>query len=106
MPKVYVSAVYYHEWFGERKFSNQLFKYTISCVPQWDLPFVLKQAVQAHWADTFKTIVHQKTGFLLALTSAQRVNNVCTLSVHLSCSAYQNLSRTILAQNSFFTQEH
>lgn len=79
-------------------FSNHLLEYSVSSVPQWDLPFVLKALSSRLFKPTgqipLRSFIKKKS--LLALTSAQRVNNLCILSVHLSCSAYQNLSSTIL----------
>lgn len=104
--RVYVSC---HEWLGERYFlAAILAKSEASCCfllcPSVGFASCaqgpVNEAVQAHWADTFKATVHQKR-FLLALTSARRMNNLCILSVHL-----RPIRIWVAPQILFLAQEH
>lgn len=65
----------------------------------------VKQAVQAHWADTSKAVVHQKMDPCF-LTSTRGVNNLRAPPIHLSRSPYQSQSRAVLTHNSFVAREH
>lgn len=49
-------------------------------------PMPCQTGCSCHWAHTSIRTVSIKKGFVCALKSAQRVNNLCILLVHLCCS--------------------
>lgn len=84
-------------------FSNNLSK--CSVFPQWNLPIVLTAPSSKLFKPTGQTRLRSlsiKKGFMLPLTSTQRVNNLCTVLVHLNCSEsewYYSRTKLILPKN-------
>lgn len=114
--KTYTSAMSSgHEGFGERSvFNHPLVKCFIKGVmrqrpvvcylgPQWDLSLVLctLRELPLKPLDQITTeLLFIKTALLLALTSAKRVRDLCTLSVSLSClTIWEDSSSAVLRPN-------
>lgn len=65
---------------------------------------LVKQA--AHWAHTSQRPLSIRKRLLCALTSTQRVNNLCIILVHLRCPGPHNLSCLLLMWNLSLAEQH
>ena len=99
--KVYAAAISScHEgWGGTHVFAHPLVKrflqgvrrrrpVTRTSVPQWELPLVLEALCKGPYEPIERSSLKAlslKTAFLLALTSAKRISELCALSVNPSC---------------------